>query len=153
MEILREILANKLLVVSLFACILAQVIKVSVDTIRNGKFSFRYLVSTGGMPSSHSALVGALATAVGITLGWSSSEFAIASLFAGIVMYDAAGVRQAAGKQAKILNQIMNELLQHEDFNEQRLKELLGHTPFQVLVGLLLGIICSIIGLKILNNY
>lgn len=149
MEILTEILANKLLVVSLFACILAQVIKVSVDTIRNGKFNFRYLVTTGGMPSSHSALVGALATAVGIKLGWSSPEFAIASIFAGIVMYDAAGVRQAAGKQAKILNQIMDEFIEHEDFNEQRLKELLGHTPFQVLVGLLLGIICSIIGLKL----
>ena len=149
MEILTGILGNKLLVISLFACILAQVIKVSVDTIRNGKFSFRYLVSTGGMPSSHSALVGALATAVGIKLGWASPEFAIASIFAGIVMYDAAGVRQAAGKQAKILNQIMNEFLQHEDFNEERLKELLGHTPFQVLVGLLLGIICSIIGLEL----
>lgn len=149
MEILTGILGNKLLVISLFACILAQVIKVSVDTIRNGKFSFRYLVSTGGMPSSHSALVGALATAVGLKLGWSSPEFAISSIFAGIVMYDAAGVRQAAGKQAKILNQIMNEFLQHEDFNEERLKELLGHTPFQVLVGLLLGIICSIIGLEL----
>ncbi len=148
MQILTEILANKLIVLPLFACILAQVIKVSIDTVYNGKFSFRYLVSTGGMPSSHSALVGALATGVGMQLGWSSPEFAIASLFAGIVMYDAAGVRQAAGKQAKILNQIMDEFLRHEDFNEERLKELLGHTPIQVFVGLLLGIVCSILGLN-----
>lgn len=153
MEILTEMLANKLLTVSLFACILAQFIKVSVDTVVNRKFSFRYLVSTGGMPSSHSALVGALATAVGISLGWASPEFAIASIFAGIVMYDAAGVRQAAGKQAKVLNQIMEEFLQHEDFNEERLKELLGHTPIQVLAGLLLGVSCSVIGLKLLGSY
>ena len=149
---MSELFANQLLVISLCACILAQIIKVSIDTIRNGKFSFRYLVSTGGMPSSHSALVGALATGVGITMGWSSPEFAIASLFAGIVMYDAAGVRQAAGKQAKVLNQIMDEFLHHEDFNEQRLKELLGHTPFQVLVGLLLGVVSSIIGLQLWAN-
>jgi hypothetical protein len=148
MEILTEILSNQLIAVPLFACILAQIIKVSVDTFRNGKFSFRYLVSTGGMPSSHSALVGSLATGVGLKLGWSSAEFAIASLFAGIVMYDAAGVRQAAGKQAKILNQIMDEFLEHEDFNEERLKELLGHTPVQVFVGLLLGIVCSVISLN-----
>jgi acid phosphatase family membrane protein YuiD len=74
-------------------------------------------------------------------MGWSSAEFAIACLFAIIVMYDAAGVRQAAGKQAKILNQLIDELFQEQhNFNEERLKELLGHTPFQVLVGLSLGI-------------
>jgi acid phosphatase family membrane protein YuiD len=144
MQVLIEIFTNRLIAIPLLACIFAQIIKVSVDTITNKKFSFRYLVSTGGMPSSHSALVGALATGVGQTLGWSSPEFAIASIFAGIVMYDAAGVRQAAGKQAKILNQIMDELLNHEDFSEEKLKELLGHTPFQVVVGLLLGIISSI---------
>ncbi|MFM7909339.1 MAG: divergent PAP2 family protein, partial [Microcystis sp.] len=98
-------------------------------------------VSSGGMPSAHSALVGALATGVGLQMGWSSAEFAIAALFAVIVMYDAAGVRQAAGKQARILNQIIDEMFQEgKEFNEERLKELIGHTPFQVLVGLSLGI-------------
>ena len=101
------------------------------------------------MPSAHSALVGSLATGVGQTLGWSSSEFAIASIFAGIVMYDAAGVRQAAGKQAKVLNQIMEGMINNEDFNEERLKELLGHTPFQVVVGLILGILSSAIFLPL----
>ncbi|BAQ62309.1 hypothetical protein GM3708_2715 [Geminocystis sp. NIES-3708] len=144
MKVFAEIFTNRLIVIPLLACILAQIIKVSVDTVTNRKFSFRYLVSTGGMPSSHSALVGALATGVGQILGWASPEFAIASIFAGIVMYDAAGVRQAAGKQAKILNQIMDEFLNNEDLNEEKLKELLGHTPFQVLVGLLLGILSSI---------
>lgn len=93
------------------------------------------------MPSAHSALVSALATGVGQESGWDSNQFAIATLFAVIVMYDAAGVRQAAGKQARILNQIIDELFQEgHKFNEDRLKELLGHTPFQVIVGLFLGI-------------
>jgi hypothetical protein len=93
------------------------------------------------MPSAHSAFVGALATGVGQQIGWASPEFAIAVVFAVIVMYDAAGVRQAAGQQARILNQMIDELFQeHPQFNEDRLKELLGHTPVQVIVGLTLGI-------------
>lgn len=152
MQVFVEIFTNKLIVIPLLACILAQVIKVSVDTVTNRKFSFRYLVSTGGMPSSHSALVGSLATGVGQILGWESPEFAIASIFAGIVMYDAAGVRQAAGKQAKILNQIMDQFLNNEDVNEEKLKELLGHTPFQVLIGLFLGILSSIFLLPLFSN-
>lgn len=140
MQDLPNVFQNHILVVSLIACFLSQGIKVIIDVLIHRKFNFRILVSAGGMPSAHSALVGGLATAIGQTMGWSSPEFAIASLFAAIVMYDAAGVRQAAGKQARILNQIMEEMLSHEDFNEERLKELLGHTPFQVLVGLALGI-------------
>ncbi|NJL21926.1 MAG: divergent PAP2 family protein, partial [Leptolyngbyaceae cyanobacterium SM1_3_5] len=82
-----------------------------------------------------------LATCVGIMAGWASPEFAIAFVFALIVMYDAAGVRQAAGKQARILNQIVDELFHEKtEFTEARLKELLGHTPFQVIIGCLLGI-------------
>jgi acid phosphatase family membrane protein YuiD len=115
-----------------------------VDLIKNQKLNIRALVTTGGMPSSHSALVSALATGIGMTSGWSSPEFAIATIFAIIVMYDAAGVRQAAGKQARILNQIIDELFQENpEFNEDRLKELLGHTPFQVIMGLLLGVLIA----------
>ncbi|BAP17508.1 acid phosphatase/vanadium-dependent haloperoxidase-like protein [cyanobacterium endosymbiont of Epithemia turgida isolate EtSB Lake Yunoko] len=107
-----------------------------------------YLVNTGGMPSSHSALVGALATGVGLTVGWNTPEFAIASLFAVIVMYDAAGVRQAAGAQAKILNQLLDEFFQDgHHLNQERLKELLGHTPFQVFVGLAWGVGVSVLAL------
>lgn len=141
MQGVAEIFHNQVLVVALLACLTAQGLKLVIELIKNRKVNFRYLVTTGGMPSAHSALVGALATGVGLSMGWSSSEFAIACLFAIIVMYDAAGVRQAAGKQAKILNQIVSELFQEEHkLNEERLKELLGHTPFQVLVGLSLGI-------------
>lgn len=146
MEEVSGIFHNYVLVVALLACFTAQGIKLIVELIKNRKVNFRYLVTTGGMPSSHSALVGALATGIGQTMGWSSPEFAIACLFAVIVMYDAAGVRQAAGKQARLLNQIVDELFQEEhNLNEERLKELLGHTPFQVLVGLSLGISISML--------
>lgn len=141
MSEVADILHNRILLVAVIACVTAQGVKLAIDLLRNRKLNITYLFSPGGMPSAHSALVGALATSVGVTKGWSSAEFAIACLFAIIVMYDAAGVRQAAGKQAKILNQIVDELFQEEHkFNEERLKELLGHTPFQVLVGLSLGI-------------
>jgi acid phosphatase family membrane protein YuiD len=141
MQEVAGILHNQILLIALIACITAQGLKLVIDLIRSRKFNVGYLLSPGGMPSAHSALVGALATSVGFAKGWSSAEFAIACLFAIIVMYDAAGVRQAAGKQAKLLNQIVDELFQEEhNLNEERLKELLGHTPFQVLVGLSLGV-------------
>lgn len=140
-ELSSNILHNQVLVVSLLACGVAQVLKLPIELIKNRKFNLRFLVSTGGMPSSHSAFVAALATGVGQTMGWDSPEFAIAVIFAIIVMYDAAGVRQAAGKQARILNQIIDEFFKEDHhLNEDRLKELLGHTPFQVVVGLGLGV-------------
>ena len=148
MQEIADILHNRILMVALLACVSAQGLKLVIDLISTRRLNITYLLSPGGMPSAHSALVGALATSVGSLKGWSSAEFAIACLFAIIVMYDAAGVRQAAGKQAKILNQIVDELFQEKHhLNEERLKELLGHTPFQVLVGLSLGIsiamVCS----------
>ncbi len=151
MEGVSEIFHNQILVVALLACFTAQGLKVIIELIKDRSVNFRHLVSTGGMPSAHSALVGALATGIGQTMGWSSPEFAIACLFAVIVMYDAAGVRQAAGKQAKILNQITDELFQDEhNLNEEKLKELLGHTPFQVVVGLALGITISMLSFRII---
>ena len=141
MQDIGNILDNRVLLVALVACVIAQLLKLIIEVIRNRKLDLRVLVTTGGMPSSHSALVTALATGVGQTIGWSSSEFALATVFAIIVMYDAAGVRQAAGKQARILNQMIDELFyEHPEFNQDRLKELLGHTPFQVIAGSALGI-------------
>jgi acid phosphatase family membrane protein YuiD len=137
---METIFDNHILVVALIACLMAQLLKVVFELAKEGKFNFRSLVGTGGMPSAHSALVTALATGVGQTAGWASGQFAIAFVFAVIVMYDAAGVRQAAGKQARILNQLVDELFQEDPkFNEERLKELLGHTPVQVIVGAALG--------------
>jgi acid phosphatase family membrane protein YuiD len=151
MQDFSDILDNNVLLVALLACLMAQGLKLVIELIKNRKVNLRYLVTTGGMPSAHSALVGALATGVGVKLGWSSPDFAIAALFAVIVMYDAAGVRQAAGKQARILNQLIDELFQEgKEFNEEKLKELLGHTPFQVFVGLAFGICVSFFSLKVL---
>jgi len=99
------------------------------------------------MPSSHSAFVSALATGVGQTEGWASPVTALAVVFALIVMYDAAGVRLAASKQAITLNKIIDELFAEGEFKQERLKELLGHTPFEVIIGALLGISISYWGL------
>jgi uncharacterized protein len=138
---ISQILDNRILLVAVAACLIAQAIKLIIDLIQNGKVSVKVLTTTGGMPSAHSALVTALAAGVGQDLGWKSVEFAIATIFAIIVMYDAAGVRQAAGKQARILNQMVDELFSADHkFNEEKLKELLGHTPVQVIAGSMLGI-------------
>lgn len=144
MQNFGEILDNRVLLIALIACFIAQGLKLVFDLAKNRKINFRVLVETGGMPSAHSALVAALATGIGQTVGWNSTQFAIATIFAFIVMYDAAGVRQAAGQQARILNQIVDEFFHdHHHLNEDRLKELLGHTPFQVIVGSALGITIS----------
>lgn len=145
MQDFGNIIYNRVLLVALTASLIAQILKLGIGLAKDHKVDLRVLVTTGGMPSAHSALVAALATGVGQSMGWNSVEFAIALVFAFIVMYDAAGVRQAAGKQARILNQIIDEFFQKEgsEFNEDRLKELLGHTPVQVLVGSALGIAIS----------
>jgi acid phosphatase family membrane protein YuiD len=144
MQDFGDIFHNQILLAAIAACLIAQVLKLFVEFAKHGKVNVRSLVETGGMPSAHSALVTALATGVGQTVGWASPEFAVAVVFAIIVMYDAAGVRQAAGKQARVLNQIIDEFFQGEhQFNEDRLKELLGHTPFQVIIGSMLGIFVS----------
>lgn len=148
MQDFGDIIDNRVLLVAFAASFVAQALKLCIEYIRHGKINFRIVVGAGGMPSSHSALVAALATGIGQVQGWGSTEFAIATIFAIIVMYDAAGVRQAAGQQARILNQIVDEMFQENpEFNQDRLKELLGHTPFQVIVGSILGIaICCLIG-------
>ena len=153
MQDFADILDNRVLIVALVSCLVAQVLKVIVELAKNRKLNIRALVETGGMPSAHSALVAALATGVGQTVGWATPEFAIAFIFAIIVMYDAAGVRQAAGKQARILNQIIDEVLHEQyEFTEARLKELLGHTPVQVFVGSALGVAISWFAVPMLSR-
>ena len=109
------------------------------------KIDISRFVGSGGMPSSHSSFVTSLATAIGIQRGYESLEFAMALVFALIVMYDAAGVRRAVGKQAKILNKMIEDIQEHRKdvFNEKRLKELVGHTPVEVLSGAILGIVIA----------
>ncbi len=141
MQDIGNILDNRVLLVALVACLIAQILKLVIEIVKNRKLNVQVLVTTGGMPSAHSALVTALAAGVGQKLGWESPDFAVATVFAIIVMYDAAGVRQAAGKQARILNQMIDELFHEKPgFSEDRLKELLGHTPVQVIAGSALGV-------------
>lgn len=122
--------------------ILAQIVKCFLHLIVKRNLDLRLFTTTGGMPSSHSAGVMGLSTTVGLIQGFSSVEFAIALGFAFIVMYDAAGVRRAAGKQAACLNKIIMDLYK-QDLAEAggKLKELLGHTPMQVFAGALFGIV------------
>ncbi|MDK2823246.1 MAG: uncharacterized protein PWQ67_1516 [Clostridia bacterium] len=144
--IFQEILDNHILKITLFAWAIAQFLKVIVVLWTQKKWDFTRLVGAGGMPSSHSALVTSLATGVGKDFGFNSGEFALAFTIALIVMYDAAGVRRAAGKQAEVLNQLIDDLYHHgTEFNRERLKELLGHTPVEVLAGAALGITIGIL--------
>ena len=134
-------LGNLILFLSVVAWAVAQILKVVVVLVQKHRLDFRNILSSGGMPSSHSAFVCACAAATGNLYGWSSALFAIAAVLAIVVMYDAANVRKAAGEQAKILNYIMEHWTEMKPaiFGKE-LKEFLGHTPFQVLMGALLGI-------------
>lgn len=143
-------LFNPIFVIAAVAWLLAQVLKVIFELVRRGRLDFSRMVGAGGMPSSHAAFVSALTTSVGQRLGWDSPELAICLVFALIVMYDAAGVRRAAGKQARILNQIVADLQRGGKWGEGRgkLKELLGHTPVEVFAGAILGLVVSIFFLR-----
>lgn len=145
MAALAQLLSNQVLIAALTWWAIAQLLKVPIHYAVHRRIDLRLWVSAGGMPSSHSSLVCALATGVALTDGLTSPTFAICVALAMIVMYDAAGVRQAAGKQAAILNQIIDELFQGHPISEQRLKELLGHTRFQVIVGALMGILGTLL--------
>lgn len=136
----HSVFDNRVLVAAFLAWALAQVSKIFYELIFQRKLMISRLVSSGGMPSSHSALVTSLATATGRQLGVTSPIFAVAVVLASIVMYDAAGVRRAVSIQARILNQMIEEAFQGSPMAEKRLRELIGHTPVQVFVGALLGL-------------
>jgi acid phosphatase family membrane protein YuiD len=132
------------LVGCVIAWAIAQVSKTLIHFVQTRRLNLRYLVVAGGMPSSHAAVVVSLATRVGIETGLSSVSFAVAAIFAAVVMYDAAGVRRAVSLQARILNRMLTEMIEAQRFNEDRLRELIGHTPFEVFVGALLGALTAI---------
>ena len=122
-----------------------QVFKLVYDLVKTKKFNFKRIMGAGGMPSSHSAVVTSLTTLVGKDVGVNSPVFAIALIFSFVVMYDACGVRRAAGKQAKVLNDIVNTPGLSNIQVQEKLQEALGHTPVQVFVGALIGIIAGLI--------
>lgn len=144
-EIFTQIIGNKIFMTTLSAWVTAQVIKVGIGVIREKKFDFRWLVGTGGMPSSHASGASCLACAVGLEYGFNNVLFAIACSFAIVVMFDAQGVRRATGRQARILNKITEDIYWQGRIDEARLRELVGHTPIEVIVGFLLGIVIAIL--------
>jgi acid phosphatase family membrane protein YuiD len=142
-EIFNGIIKNKVFIITLLAWVIAQMIKVIIGVIRQRKFDFRWLVGTDGMPSSHAAGAACLATSLGLEYGFNSAYFALAASFAIVVMFDAQGVRRSTGKQARILNKVMEDIYWQGRISEGRLRELVGHTPVEVLVGALLGILVA----------
>lgn len=144
MRVLVEISQNRVLLTALLAWCVAQALKVVFTFVSDRKIDIHRMFGLGGMPSSHSAVVCALATGCGINRGFYSVEFAIAAVLATVVMTDAAGVRRAAGKQAMQINLIVKDLIESgHGLTYENMKELLGHTPFQVSVGAILGIILA----------
>ncbi len=142
MRFFQEIAMNRVLLVGVVCWFVAQALKVVFHLIIEQKWDFARFFGLGGMPSSHSSVVCGLATAVGLQSGFYSPEFAISFVLAAVVMTDAAGVRRAAGKQAALLNRIMADMMQHgRGLTYESLKELLGHSPFEVLIGALLGVL------------
>ena len=141
MEIVTQLLHNKFMWVPFFTWLGIQCFKVLWDLLETKKFNFKRIMGAGGMPSSHSAIVMAITVMVGKNAGFDSWEFALSLVFSGVVMYDAAGIRRAAGKQATLLNKIIETPGLTGMQVQEKLVEVLGHTPFQVLVGAIIGII------------
>ena len=140
-----QLFHNKYLIVPILTWFFIQTFKVIWDLIKTKKFNFKRILGAGGMPSSHTAVVMSLSVLIGKEFGFSSPIFALSMVFAFVVMYDAAGVRRAAGKQATLLNKIVETPGLSDLEVQERLVEVLGHTPFQVIVGAIVGIIVGAI--------
>ena len=139
---------NRILSVTIVAWVLTQTIKVTLGVIREKKFDFRWLIGTGGMPSSHAAGATALALSSGLDLGFSSPIFALAFVFALVTMFDAQGVRHSTGKQAEILNKVMDDIYWKGKIDADRLKELIGHTPIEVFIGAIIGFAIALVAYR-----
>lgn len=140
-----EFSKNYIFFTSTAAWLIAQTIKVILGVLREKRFNFKWFVGTGGMPSSHVAGVSSLATSIGVTYGFDSALFAIVLVFTFIVMFDAQTVRFSTGKQAEILNKMLDDIYWKKKLDEEKLKEFLGHTPVQVFAGAGLGIVVSLL--------
>ena len=145
MNIFKDLISNDILICSVVGYLLAQILKVFTVIYEEKRFDIHRLWGAGGMPSSHSAAVCALAFSCARTLGVGSPLFAFSVVIAGVVMYDATGVRRAAGEQAKLLNHIETDLFSgNPEYSQKALKELIGHTPLQVVAGAVLGILIGL---------
>jgi len=144
-SVFANITSNKILMITIAVWAIAQTIKVILGIVRERRFNFKWFIGTGGMPSSHAAGAAALATLCGLELGFNSVIFALTAVFALVTMFDAQGVRRSTGQQAEILNKILDDIYWRGKFETEKLMELIGHTPIQVLMGALLGIALAII--------
>lgn len=137
---LSDLFNNRILAAALLGWFLAQTLKLPIEYLRTGRWSWGLWFSPGGMPSSHSSLVTATSLAIGLYYGFGSPLFGLSLAIAIIIIYDAAGVRRQAGIHAEKINDIIDELFRGQPLNEERLKEVLGHTPIEVIAGVLLGL-------------
>lgn len=144
-EVFLQLSQNKIFLTTLSAWLIAQTIKVGIGIAQKKRLDFRLFVGTGGMPSSHAAGASCLAAAVGFEYGFYSVYFALAASFAIVVMFDAQGVRRATGKQARILNKITDDIYWQGKIHDGRLRELIGHTPLEVIGGFLLGVLIAML--------
>jgi acid phosphatase family membrane protein YuiD len=138
-------LSNQAFIAWVVACLIAQGIKIALGTIRSRRFDFRWLLGTGGMPSTHASGVTALTTVIGFQTGFDSPLFATALAFTIIILFDAQGVRRSSGRQAQLLNRIMEDIYFKRRIREERLKELLGHTPIEVMAGMGVGLATGLV--------
>jgi len=143
MSFFSQIVENKALVIPIAAWIIAQILKTIIQSLRDKHLNLRYLASAGGMPSAHTALVCSLATTIGILYSASSGLFAISVVLAVVVMYDATGVRQAVDKQSVVLNHLLDNFPKTQREFEFILRQLVGHTRLQVVMGAILGILLA----------
>ncbi len=144
-SVLAEFGRNKVLSATFLAWFTAQFLKVVIGVIRDKRFNFKWFLRSGGMPSSHVALSMCLTTSIGLEHGFDSGLFAVACGFAVITMFDAQGVRRHSGKQATLLNKMLEDIYAHKGLEESKVKELLGHTPVEVFAGGTLGILIALL--------
>ena len=144
-SIVAQLGRNRIFIATASAWVAAQVLKVLLGVIKDRRFNFKWLISSGGMPSSHVALSMCLTTSIGLYYGFDSGLFAMALGFAVITMFDAQGVRWHSGKQAQALNRILEDIYSHKGIQEAPLKQLIGHTPFEVYAGMALGIVIAVL--------
>lgn len=143
--IFKQLFSNKVVVAAIIGWLLGQSLKFPLEYLHNKRWDWTIMFSSGGNPSSHSSLVTAVALTIGFVDGFDTSLFALAASIGLIVIYDAAGVRRQAGIHAERINEIMSNFLESRHFQENDLKEMLGHTPFQVVSGVLLGTLISLV--------
>ena len=144
-SIFAQLGRNRIFIATASSWVVAQALKVLLGVLRDRKFNFKWLISSGGMPSSHVALSTCLTTSIGLYYGFDSGLFAMALCFAVITMFDAQGVRWHSGKQAQALNRILEDIYTHKGIQQAPLKQLIGHTPIEVYAGMALGIVLAVL--------